>query len=116
MTIATSQQFATEAATSPWNGFRTGLRQKEINVRDFIQQNYEPHEGDQSFQATATERTTRIWDRLGELFLEERKKGVSTSLRFPVRSRRMVPGTSIKRMERRPSDGSDRPQGLWVRA
>lgn len=38
MTIATSQQITPEAATSPWNGFRTGLWRKEINVRDFIQQ------------------------------------------------------------------------------
>ncbi len=51
MTIATSQQIAPEAATSPWTGFRTGLWQKEINVRDFIQQNYEPYEGDDSFLA-----------------------------------------------------------------
>ncbi len=62
MTIATTQQIAPEAATSPWNGFRTGLWQKEINVRDFIQQNYEPYEGDESFLAPATERTKKIWD------------------------------------------------------
>lgn len=42
MTIATSQQIAPEAAPSPWTRFRTDLWQKEINVRDFIQQNYEP--------------------------------------------------------------------------
>jgi formate C-acetyltransferase len=59
-----------------WEGFVTGLWQKEINVRDFIQQNYTPYEGDDSFLATATERTKRIWDRLNELFVEERKKGV----------------------------------------
>jgi len=42
---------------SPWRGFRSGLWQKEINVRDFIQQNYEPYDGDESFLAPATERT-----------------------------------------------------------
>jgi formate C-acetyltransferase len=83
MTIATSQQIAPEAATSPWNGFRTGLWQKEINVRDFIQQNYEPYEGDESFLAPATERTRKIWDRLSELFLEERKKGVLDISQIP---------------------------------
>ena len=41
MTIASSQQTAPEAATSPWQGFKTGLLEKEINVRDFVQQNYE---------------------------------------------------------------------------
>lgn len=52
MTIAASQQIAPETATSPWNGFKTGLWQKEINVRDFIQQNYDPYEGDESFLAS----------------------------------------------------------------
>jgi formate C-acetyltransferase len=67
---------ATPEAASPWQGFRGGLWQKEINVRDFIQQNYTPYEGDHSFLAGATERTKKIWDRLNELFIEERKKGV----------------------------------------
>ena len=83
MTIATSQQITPEAATSPWTGFRTGLWQKEINVRDFIQQNYEPYEGDDSFLAHATERTKKIWDRLNELFIEERKKGVLDISQIP---------------------------------
>ncbi len=83
MTIATSQQIAPEAATSPWHGFKMGLWQKELNVRDFIQQNYEPYEGDESFLAPATERTTKLWDRLNELFLEERKKGVLDISQIP---------------------------------
>ena len=61
---------------SPWEGFETGLWQTEINVRDFIQQNYNPYNGDDSFLAPATERTKRLWEKLNELFLEERKKGV----------------------------------------
>ena len=83
MTIATSQQIAPEATTSPWTGFRSGLWQKEINVRDFIQQNYEPYEGDDSFLAQATERTKKMWDRLNELFIEERKKGVLDISQIP---------------------------------
>src|ERR1044072_78327 len=59
-----------------WDGFKTGLWQKEINVRDFIQQNYEPYEGDASFLAPATERTQKLWARLNDLFVEERKRGV----------------------------------------
>ena len=66
-----------------WQGFQTGLWQKEINVRDFIQQNYEPYEGDESFLAPATERTKKIWDRLNELFVEERKKGVLDISQIP---------------------------------
>src|SRR6201987_2412770 len=83
MTIATSQQVAADAAASPWKGFRTGLWQKEINVRDFIQQNYKPYEGDESFLAEATERTKKIWDRLNQLFPEERRKGVLDISQIP---------------------------------
>src|SRR5258706_1642068 len=73
---ALSHTIAPEEVVSPWQGFKTGLWQKEINVRDFIQQNYEPYEGAESFLAPATERTKKMWDRLNELFVEERKKGV----------------------------------------
>jgi formate C-acetyltransferase len=46
--------------SSPWRGFKTGLWQKDINVRDFIQQNYQPYEGDDSFLAPATSRTKKL--------------------------------------------------------
>src|SRR5215467_11282892 len=67
---------AASATTRAWRGFRTGLWQKDINVRDFIQQNYEPYDGTDAFLAPATARTTRIWEHLQALFVEERKKGV----------------------------------------
>jgi formate C-acetyltransferase len=86
MTTATSNQIAPEAAASPWLGFTPGLWQKEINVRDFIQQNYEPYEGDEAFLAPATERTKKLWSRLNDLFVEERKKGVLDVLRFQAPS------------------------------
>jgi formate C-acetyltransferase len=57
-------------------GFEPGLWTKEINVRDFIQQNFTPYYGDESFLAGATERTKAIWAKLQKLFVEERKKGV----------------------------------------
>src|SRR3974390_884751 len=59
-----------------WSGFRRGLWQNEIEVRYFIQQNYEPYDGDATFLAGPTERTKRIWENLNEMFIEERKKGV----------------------------------------
>ena len=49
---------------------------REINVRDFIQHNYTPYEGDESFLAGPTERTLRLWDKLSEMFKVEREKGV----------------------------------------
>jgi formate C-acetyltransferase len=70
------QETKTEGTGWPWRAFRTGLWQKEVDVRDFIQQNYEPYEGDGSFLAPATPRTLKIWERLSELFVEERRKGV----------------------------------------
>jgi formate C-acetyltransferase len=76
MAVSVSHGQQIGEALSPWRTFRTGLWQKEINVRDFIQQNYEPYEGDASFLAPATGRTLRVWDRLTTLFVEERQKGV----------------------------------------
>ena len=76
MAVIASQEKKTEGAISPWSGFQPGLWQKEINVRDFIQQNYTPYDGDGSFLAPATARTKSIWETLEKLFVEERKKGV----------------------------------------
>jgi formate C-acetyltransferase len=59
-----------------WRGFKPGLWQRDINVRWFLQNNYTPYEGDDSFLAPATERTKRIWKKLEDLFVEERKKSV----------------------------------------
>jgi formate C-acetyltransferase len=90
---ATAQKAtSTQAEGSPWRGFRTGLWQKQIDVRDFIQQNYEPYEGDESFLASATPRTEDIWDRLNQLFLEERKKGVLDISQIPSSITAHAPG------------------------
>src|SRR3954452_1229776 len=56
--------------------FETGLWTKGVNVRDFIQQNYTPYHGDETFLAGPTSRTLGIWKKLTDLFVEERKKGV----------------------------------------
>ena len=92
--MASTAQQATRAKAeeSPWRGFRSGLWQKQIDVRDFIQQNYEPYEGDESFLAPATPRTLAIWERLNELFLEERKKGVLDISQIPSSITAHAPG------------------------
>src|SRR5690348_7115123 len=77
---------------SPWRGFQIGLWQKQINVRDFIQRNYEPYEGDESFLAPATERTRNIWSRLNGLFVEERRKGVLDVSQIPSSVTSHAPG------------------------
>ena len=58
-----------------WNGFKLGVWQDEINVRDFIQQNYKPYEGDDSFLAGATERTNDMMKKVNSLFKLERQYG-----------------------------------------
>ena len=50
-----------------WNGFKKGIWQEEINVRDFIQQNYKEYMGDDSFLAGATERTVKLNEKYLEL-------------------------------------------------
>ena len=58
-----------------WAGFKGRLWKEEINVRDFIQNNYTPYDGDESFLAGPTEATTKLWGKLQELQKEERAKG-----------------------------------------
>lgn len=58
-----------------WNGFKGGAWENEINVRDFIQQNYKPYEGDDSFLSGATERTNDMMKKVNGLFKLERQYG-----------------------------------------
>jgi formate C-acetyltransferase len=76
MTATAAPTKKTRASEAAWNGFQPGLWQADIDVRDFIQQNYTPFDGDASFLAPATPRTLKVWGRLTALFPEERKKGV----------------------------------------
>jgi len=75
-----------------WRGLRPGLWQNEINVRDLIQQNYQPYDGDESFLAPATARTQRIWTQLQALFVEERRKGVLEVSQVPSAITAHAPG------------------------
>jgi len=68
---------------APASEFRTGLWVKEINVRDFIQQNVTPYYGDEAFLASPTERTQGIWAKLQALFIEERKTSVLDVSQIP---------------------------------
>src|SRR4030095_5680164 len=75
-----------------WECFRSGLWQTSINVRDFIQQNYLPYDGDDSFLAPATARTQAIWKTLQDLFVEERRKGVLDISQIPSSITAHAPG------------------------
>ena len=58
-----------------WEGFKGKLWKQEINVRDFIQNNYTQYDGDENFLAKPTEATNKLWGKLQELQAEERKRG-----------------------------------------
>ena len=81
--VSAISQITEAAGETAWEGFNSGLWQKEINVRAFIQQNYEPYEGDDSFLARPTERTNKVWKILTDLFVEERKKSVLDISQIP---------------------------------
>src|SRR5260370_36166302 len=82
----------TSEAQEAWRGFIPGLWQRDVNVRWFIQQNYTPYEGDGKFLEPATERTKRIWKKLEDLFVEERKKGVVDVSQVPSSITAHAPG------------------------
>ena len=67
----------------PWTDFVPGLWTKEINVRDFIQDNYKPYYEDEKFLAGPTKRTLGIWKKLTDMFVEERKKGILDVSQIP---------------------------------
>jgi formate C-acetyltransferase len=81
--MAALEQAKPHDPSDPWSGFARGLWTKEIDVRDFIQQNVTPYYGDEAFLAGPTERTKNIWAKLQDLFIEERKKQVLDVSQIP---------------------------------
>ncbi|MET8688422.1 formate C-acetyltransferase [Streptomyces sp. NPDC004732] len=76
-----------------WDGFRGGLWRDAIDVRDFVQQNYTPYEGDDSFLAGPTERTTEVWQKLLSMFPTEIERGIhDVDVRTPSRIDAFRPG------------------------
>ena len=63
------------ALRSEWEGFKANHWQDDVNVRDFIQKNYTPYDGDESFLAGPTDATDKLWGKVQELQKEERAKG-----------------------------------------
>ena len=69
------ERTATDTPTEEaWAGFTSGTWNEAIDVRDFIQKNYTPYEGDASFLAGPTEKTTRLWESLEENYLSEERR------------------------------------------
>jgi len=80
------------APSDAWRGFKQGLWQRDVNVRWFLQQHYTPYEGDDTFLAPATDRTTGLWKKLQDLFIQERKKGVLDISQIPSSITAHAPG------------------------
>ena len=62
-------------SNTAWRGFKGRVWKEDVNVRDFIQSNYTPYDGDESFLEGPTEATDKLWGRLQELQKEERARG-----------------------------------------
>jgi len=90
---------AASAHEQAWHGFVPGAWTTRVNVRDFIQRNYTPYEGDGSFLTSATERTKKVWATLTPLLLEESKKGVLAVSHEPSTITAHAPGYIDKQLE-----------------
>lgn len=83
-----------------WTGFKGEQWRKEINVRNFIQHNYTPYTGDDSFLKPSSEKTRKVWNKLTEMFKVEREKGVyDTETKLPQSITTYGPGYIDKENE-----------------
>ena len=93
-----------------WQGFKSGAWENEVNVRDFIQQNYTPYTGTDSFLAPATERTNKLWEEVCKLTKTESEKGVlDLETKIPSTITSHAPGYINKDMETIVGLQSDKP-------
>jgi len=94
-----------------WRGFQSGVWEREINTRDFIQKNYSPYEGDESFLTGPTDATKALWEQVLELSKKEREAGgvldMDTSVISTITSH--GPGYLDKTMEKIVGFQTDKP-------
>ena len=108
MTTEVTTSATTASGNDAWEGFVTGPWTEDIDVRDFIQRNYTPYDGDSSFLAGPTEKTERVWDTLEKKYLsverEQRVYDVDTHTRpistpsRPATSQRTTTLSSVCRL------------------
>jgi len=89
----------TKIPGNAWRDFVGGSWQNHVDVREFIQKNYTPYEGDERFLRGATERTKKLWDKLSPLFHEERERGVLAVSQVPSGILAHAPGYIEKKSE-----------------
>lgn len=81
--MAASPVFVEDRVKTAWRGFAPGMWQRRVDVREFIQRNYTPYEGDETFLQGPTPRTLEIWKKLQSLLSQEREKGVLDVSQLP---------------------------------
>ena len=94
-----------------WEDFVPGKWSNEINVRDFIQRNYTPYDGDASFLAGPTEATTKLWNEVLDLMKQEREKGgvLDCDIDNPSQVNSHKPGYIDKELEKIVGLQTDKP-------
>ena len=93
-----------------WKGFVSGKWTEEINLRDFIQQNYTPYEGDGSFLASTTEVTYQLWSKVKDLMAVEREKGIlDADTKVPTSITAHAPGYIDRNLEKIVGLQTDKP-------
>ena len=90
---------ASEKWDIAWRGFTPGSWQSRVNVREFIQRNYTPYEGDGAFLQGPTERTRGMWATLQPLLAQEREKGILDVSQVPSSILAHEPGYIDKERE-----------------
>lgn len=97
--MAASPIVVGDRVKNAWRGFSPGMWQRGVNVREFIQRNYTPYEGDGSFLQRATTRTVALWQALQPLLAKEREKGVLDISQVPSGILAHTPGYIDKQRE-----------------
>jgi formate C-acetyltransferase len=97
--MATQPKPTREQWEMAWRGFAPGTWQSRVNVREFIQRNYTPYEGDGAFLQAATERTRELWQKLQPLLAKERDKGILDVSQVPSSILAHEPGYIDKERE-----------------
>jgi formate C-acetyltransferase len=97
--MAASPVVVKEQRETAWRSFAPGMWQRGVDVRDFIQRNYTPYEGDGTFLQGVTPRTRGIWEALQPLLAQEREKGILDVSQVPSGIVAHAPGYIDKQHE-----------------
>ncbi len=105
-----SQTGVSVKPVQPWRQFTPGTWMTEVNVRDFIQKNYSPYEGDGAFLVSISDRTQQLWDNVTDLMRLERERGIlDADNQLPTGITAHAPGYIDQRLEQIVGLQTDKP-------